>query len=404
LNEEEIMTIENRHLTKSYYKFPINIIEGKGAVLQDVNGRKYIDCMGGYGISILGHGHPKIVEAIQEQAARLITCHGSLYNDKRSELLEKLVKIAPEGINKIFFCNSGSESVECGLKLALKYTGKTQIVSMIRGYHGKTLGSLSVTWNRKYRDSFRQFLIPNTKFVPFGKINKAKEAISEKTAAVIVEPIQGESGIYVAPEGFLQNLRELCDRNETLLIFDEVQTGFGRTGKMWASQHFEVIPDIMCIAKGMAGGIPMGATLAKSEIMNSLGIGEHTTTFGGNPLASAAACATIDVIIKEKLIDRAQMLGNYFKKRLTKIQEKFRIVRDVRGLGLMIGLESRFEIKNILLSSLDRGVIVLYSGKNILRFLPPLVIEKYQIDKVVEVLEELFEEEEKLRIGKRPVT
>jgi len=354
--------------------------------------------MGGYGTSIVGHCHPKIVEAIQEQCEKLITCHGSLFNDKRAELSEKLVTMAPEGLNKIFFCNSGSESVECALKLAFKYTRKKQVISMIGGYHGKTLGSLSVTWNPKYRNNFRSFLIPNFRFVPFGNIEKAKEAVSKETAAIIIEPIQGENGIHVAPDGFLQDLREVCDEQEILLIFDEVQTGFGRTGKMWASQHWDVIPDVMCIAKCMAGGIPMGATLAKRGIMESLRIGEHTTTFGGNPIACAAACATIDVLVQEKLLERARTLGKHFKEILNGIKEQSRIVREVRGLGLMMGMESRFDVYRILMKAIDRGVILLYSGRNVLRFLPPLVIERHQLGKVAEVFEELLRDEEKSRI------
>jgi len=392
------MAIENSFLANVYQRFPVGVVRGQGAILQDADGRRYIDCMGGYGVSILGHCHPKIVEAIKEQCEKLITCHGSLYNDKRAELVEKLIKIAPEGLNKVFLCNSGAESIECALKLAAKYSGRSQVISMMRGYHGKTLGALSATWGSKYRKPFSSFLLPNFKFVPFGNFEKVREAISEETAAVLVEPIQGESGIYVAPEGFLQNLRQLCDEHAILLIFDEVQTGFGRTGKMWASQHWNVAPDIMCLAKGMAGGIPIGATVAKKEIMDSLGIGEHSTTFGGNALASAAACATIDAIVQEKLVERARTLGEYFKDVLTEMQGKLRIVREVRGLGLMIGMELRFDVYNILMKAIDNGVILLYSGRNILRFLPPLVIEEYQLERVAAVLEELLKEEEKTRL------
>ncbi|MEM2936423.1 MAG: aminotransferase class III-fold pyridoxal phosphate-dependent enzyme, partial [Candidatus Bathyarchaeia archaeon] len=214
------------------------------------------------------------------------------------------------------------------------------------------------------------------------------------------EPIQGESGIYVAPDGFLQSLREICDETGACLILDEVQTGLGRTGRMWASQHWNVTPDIMCIAKAMAGGIPMGATLAKGEVMDSLKTGEHSSTFGGNPLACAAACATIDLIVEKNLSERAKTLGEHFKDRLLEIQGKSRIVREVRGLGLMIGLESRFDVYNLLMRALSKGVILLYSKKNILRFLPPLVIERPQLDKVADILEGLLREEEQERLSK----
>lgn len=394
MNESEIMRIEDSFLAQVYQKFPVCLTSGRGAVLYDVNGREYIDCMGGYGVSIVGHCHPRVVKAINEQSERLLSCHGSFYNDKRAELLEKLVKITPEGLNSVFLSNSGAESVECALKIAAKYTGRKEVVSMVRGYHGKTLGALSATWNPKYRESFKGFISPNFKFVPFGKTDKIEEAVSDDTAAVIVEPIQGESGVYVAPDGFLEYLREICDHNGIVLIFDEVQTGFGRTGKMWACQHWDVAPDVMCVAKSMAAGIPMGATIAREDIMKSLGVGEHSATFGGNPVACAAASAVIDVILGEGLVERARQLGGFFGNALLGIQDRHKIVREVRGLGLMIGLQSRFDVYNILMKALERGIILLYSGRNILRFLPPLVISKAQLSKVADTLEDILTEEE----------
>ena len=398
MKEEEAMRLEDSLLAGVYQKFPITVVKGRGALVWDINGRKFIDLTGGYGVSLVGHCHPKVVDAVKNQCEKLITCHGSLYNDKRAELLEKLGKIAPEGLNKAFLCNSGAESVECALKLAVKYTGRKEFIAMSGGYHGKTLGALSATWGPKYRKPFQPLLIPSVKFVPFGDIDKFEEAVTRDTAAVITEPVQGENGIYVAPNGFLQSLREVCDERDALLIFDEVQTGFGRTGRMWASQHWQVTPDIMCIAKSMAGGVPMGATVARGEVMDAFKTGEHSSTFGGNPLVCAAACATIDVVVGEELPERARVLGEYFKGRLLEIQEKSRIVREVRGLGLMIGLESRFDVYNLLMKAIDRGLIMLYSKKNILRFLPPLVIEKPQLEKAATILEELLSEEEQERL------
>ena len=360
-----------------------------------MNGKAYIDCMGGYGVSLIGHCHPKVVKAIKEQCERLITCHGSLYNDKRAELLEKLAKIAPRGLNKIFLSNSGAEAVECAIKIAVKYTGKNEIISMVRGFHGKTLGALSATWNPKYRGAFKQLLSPKFKFVPFGKLERIEGAITEDTAAVIVEPVQGEGGVHVAPQGYLEGLRKLCDEHEIILIFDEVQTGFGRTGRMWASEHWGVAPDVMCVAKAMGGGMPIGATVARGDVMGSLKIGEHTSTFGGNPLACAAASATIDVIIEEKLAERARELGGKFKGVLQNMVSEFRILREVRGLGLMIGLEARVDTRDVLLKALEKGVILLYSGRNVIRFLPPLVISMEQLEKVAEVLEDILSEKER---------
>jgi len=389
---------EDRFLARVYQRFPVTVVKGRGAVLWDAEEREYIDLMGGYGVSLVGHCHPRVVEAVREQCGRLITCHGSLYSDRRAELAEKLVKIAPRGLDRVVLCNSGAESVECALKAAVKHTGRREVVAMTGGYHGKTLGALSATWDPKYRRPFQPLLAPGFRFTPFGDLEKAAAAVSGETAAVIAEPVQGESGVYPAPEGFLQGLRRLCDERGALLILDEVQTGLGRTGRMWASQHWDTVPDILCIAKGMAGGVPMGATLARGEVMDSLGRGEHTTTFGGSPLACAAACATIDVIVEEGLPDRARSLGEYLMGRLRGFQERFRVVREVRGLGLMVGLESRFDVYGLLTGAIERGVIMLYSKRNILRFLPPLTIEKPLLEKALGVLEELLEAEERERL------
>ena len=397
MDESRIVEVEESHLARVYHRFPICICRGRGALLYDVEGRRYLDCMGGYGVSLVGHSHPRVVEAIREQCERLIFCHSSLYNDARAELVERLIEIAPEGLEKVFLSNSGAESVECAIKLAVKYTGRSEFISMVRGYHGKTLGALSATWNPKYRKAFKSILIPNFKFVPFGRLDRVEEAISNRTAAVIAEPIQGEGGVHIAPEGFLQGLRKLCDEHGALLILDEVQTGFGRTGRMWASEHWGVSPDVMCVAKSIAGGLPMGATLARSEIMDSLRVGEHTTTFGGNPLACAAACATIDIIVEERLVERARRLGGFFMKLLSNLQD-LRIVRDVRGLGLMIGVECRVDIYNVLMGCIRRGMIPLYSGRNVIRLLPPLVIKEDELAEAAQILEDALREEEQ-KIG-----
>jgi acetylornithine/LysW-gamma-L-lysine aminotransferase len=373
------------------------IVKGRGSILWDINGKEYIDCMGGYGVAIVGHCNPKVISAVEAQLNKLITCHGSLYNDARANLLEKITKISPKGLDGVYLCNTGAEAVECALKLARRYTGKPEVIAMTRSYHGKTLGALSATWNQKYRTPFMP-LVPEIKFAPFGDAEKVGEAITEKTGAIIVEPIQGESGIYVAPDGFLKELREICDEKDIVLIFDEIQTGFGRTGKMWACEHWNIIPDVICMAKGIAGGFPLGATLAKREVMSAFRTGDHTSTFGGNPLSCAASCATIDYILEENLVERATSLGIVFKDRLNKIKDKCRIVRDVRGLGLMLAMELKFDIRNILMKGINRGLIMLYSGKNILRFLPPLVISEKQIHRAMDILDALVSEDEKSRI------
>lgn len=397
MNEDEVISIEESLMANVYSKRPIVLAKGRGALVWDINGKEYIDCMGSYGVCIVGHSHPKVVEAIKKQAESLISCHGSLYNEARSTLLQKITSIAPKGLNKVFLGNSGAESIECALKLARKFSGKPEIIAMMGAYHGKTMGALSATWNKKYREPFEP-LIPGFKHVLPFNIQKMRETVTEKTAAVIVEPIQGESGVKVPPDGFLKALREICDEKGILLIFDEIQTGFGRTGKIFACEHWNVVPDILCLAKSVAGGLPIGVTIAEEEIMSSFKIGEHTSTYGGNPLTCAAACAAIDVMVEERLPERAAKLGAYFKERLEGLETRHGIIREVRGLGLMIGVELRFDVLSVLTKSANNGVLLLDAGRNVLRFLPPLVIEEEQIDNVIAVLDEVLEDEEHGRL------
>ena len=392
MNEQEIIDLEEKLMANVYSKRPRVITKGRRALVWDIDGKEYIDCTGSYGVSIVGHCHPRIVEAVKRQVNTLISCHASFYNDVRSELLQKITSIAPEGLNKVFLSNSGSESVECAIKLARKFSGKPEIIAMVGAFHGKTMGALSATWKQKYRGPFEP-LVPEFKHVPPNNLEKVKDAITEKTAAILVEPIRGEGGVRVPSDNFLPGLREICDEKGVLLIFDEVQTGFGRTGKVFACEHWDVVPDILCLAKSVAGGLPMGATLAKEEVMASFKRGEHTSTFSGNPLVCAAASAAIDVLVEEKLPERAATLGRYFMDKLEGLRDKYRIVREVRGLGLMIGMELRFDVYNIIMGCMDRGALILDAGRNVLRFLPPLVIEKEQIDRVVDVLDVVLGEE-----------
>ncbi|MEM3722446.1 MAG: aspartate aminotransferase family protein, partial [Candidatus Bathyarchaeia archaeon] len=389
MDESSIMTLEDKYMIRSYAKRPIVISKGEGVYLWDINGKKYLDFTGNYGVCILGYSHPAIVQAIKRQVERLIPCHGSFYNETRAKFLEKLIKIAPKGLTKAFLGNSGAESVECAIKMARKYTGKTEIIAMMGGFHGKTMGALSATWKEKYRGPF-QPLVPDFKHVPRFNLQKIKEAITEKTAAIIAEPVQGESGVIVPPEGFFQSLRELCDKTGVLLILDEVQTGMGRTGKMFACEHWAITPDILCVAKSIAGGLPLGATLAKEEIASALEVGEHTSTFGGNPVACAAGCATIDVLIEEKLPEKVGKLGRYFLDRLEELQLRHRIMREVRGLGLMAGVELKIDVLNVILGALQKGVLMLDAGKNVLRFLPPFIITEKDIDTVITVMDEIL--------------
>jgi LysW-gamma-L-lysine/LysW-L-ornithine aminotransferase len=390
------MSEEDQHLsTTLYQKFPVRIDRGKGVRVWDTSGKEYIDCMGGYGVALVGHCNPRVVEAIKNQAEKLIVCHMSFYNDAREDFLRKMATIAPRGLSKIFFSNSGAEAVEAALKFSRRYTGKPGIISMSGGYHGKTFGALSATYSEKYRKPFMP-LLENVKFLPY-TTTRIEDAVNDNIGAVIVEPIQGETGIILPPEGLLQNMREVCTKHGIVLIFDEIQSGLGRTGKMWAGENWKTIPDIMCLAKGLAGGVPIGLTLSKPEIVEALRVGEHSSTFGGNPLACAAGAATIGSLIEDKLVENAANVGGYFKDGLLKLKEKHRIVRDVRGLGMMLALELRFDVRNLLLDGIRHGLLMLYSGKNILRLLPPLVMDKETISQALENMDELLSEEEKRR-------
>ncbi|MCW4033938.1 MAG: aspartate aminotransferase family protein, partial [Candidatus Bathyarchaeota archaeon] len=282
MNEKEIIETEQKVMADTFAKRDLTLTKGKGALVWDINGNEYIDCTGSYGVAVVGHCHPKVVEAVQNQVEKLIACHASFYNDSRSILLKKIIGLAPEGLTRVFLSNSGAESVECALKLARKYSGKPEIIAMVGAFHGKTMGALSATFKKKYRVPFMP-LVPGFKHVPPNNLEKLKAAITDKTAAIIVEPVRGEGGILLNSDDFLSGVRELCNEKGVLLIFDEVQTGFGRTGKVFACENYNVTPDILCLAKSVAGGLPMGATFAKEEVMAAFNRGEHSSTFSGNP-------------------------------------------------------------------------------------------------------------------------
>ncbi len=403
MNDQEIMDIENRYLANVFSKKPVVFTSGKGALLWDIDGKEYVDCASSYGVAALGHCHPKVVEAVKAQVEQLITLHGCYYNDKRAEYTQKLINIMPNGLDKMFFSNSGAESVECAIKLARKATGKTEIIAVMGGYHGKTMGALSATWDKKYREPFMP-LIPDVKHVPPDNAQKIGEAISDKTAAVLLEPIRGEGGIRVPPDGYLQEVREICNRRGVLLMFDEVQTSFGRTGKLFGQENWGVTPDVMCLAKPFAGGLPIGITVAKESLISMFKVGEHSTTFSGSPLVCAAGCAAVDALVEEKIPEKAASNGRYFKQQLQELAEKHKIVKEVRGLGLMLGMELRFDVYGVIKKALQKGVLLIDAGRTVVRILPPLVINKVQIDRAITVLDEALEEEENERASSSTVS
>jgi len=372
--------IEDQCSVGVYQKRDIVIVRGEGARVWDDAGREYVDCVAGIGVANVGHCHPAVVAAIQAQAARLITCNELFYNDARAQCLERLDRITPEGINRFFLCNSGTEAVEGAIKFARMATGRKHVVAAMRGYHGKTLGSLSATWERKYKEPFAP-LVPDFSHVPYNNIAEFEKAIDDQTAAVILEPVQGEGGVRPATTEFLQAIRKACDRKGALLIIDEIQTGFGRTGRLFACEHFGVLPDIITMAKGIAGGVPMGA-IGIDRRVGDIEKQSHTSTFGGNPLACAAAVAAIDVLTGEDLPRRAAETGAYFVRRLREIESPR--IREIRGLGLMIGIEMKDKAGPVAQALMQEGVLALLAGTTVLRFLPPLVITREQVDRVVE--------------------
>ena len=396
MNDNEIKDLENRYLANVFAKKPVTLTRGKGSIVWDINGREYLDCTSSYGVAALGHCHPKIVEAIKSQADQLITCHSCYYNDKRAEFVEKLIKITPNGLNKAFLSNSGAESVECAIKLARKATGKTEIIALMGSYHGKTMGALSATWDKKYRSPFMP-LVPDIKHVPPDDAAKIENAISENTAAVLMEPIRGEGGIRVPPNRYLQEVSEICNKRGVLLMLDEVQTSFGRTGKLFGCENWNVTPDIMCLAKPFAGGLPIGITVAKENIMSTLKVGEHSTTFSGSPIVCAAGCAAIDVLVEEKLADKAASDGKYFKNKLEDLATKHKIIKEIRGLGLMIGMELRYDVYGVITKMSNEGILTIDAGRTVVRMLPPLIITRPQIDLIITALDKALGDEENER-------
>jgi len=387
---------EDQFMGNLYQRFPVTIEKGVGAHVWDIDGKEYIDCMGGYGVALVGHQNQRVNKAIKEQLDKIITVHSSFYNKTREEFLKTLIELAPKGLTQVHLNNSGAEAIEAAIKFARKFTGKKGMVAMKGSYHGKSFGALSLTFNPKYRKPFEP-LVEKVSFATFGDIESLRSVIDNDTAFVILEPIQGESGIIVAPEGFLQEVRKLCDEKGILLIFDEIQAGLGRTGRLWACDHWNTAPDILCLAKGIAGGVPMGATLVRADILSVMKKGEHSSTFGGNPLSCAAGIAALKALTEDGLIENSEKMGKIFSEGLEKLKEKHTMIREIRGKGLMIGVEMKFEIKDILMGLIKEGILMLYSGRNILRILPPLVISEDDITKVLHALDSVLTEEEQKR-------
>ncbi|MCS7239009.1 MAG: aspartate aminotransferase family protein [Thermoguttaceae bacterium] len=391
MNSQEVIALFDRYVIGNYRRFPVCLVRGEGSYVWDAEGRRYLDFFPGWGCNLLGHCPPRVVEAVREQLGQLIHVPNTWYTEPQGRWAELLSQRSFGG--KAFFCNSGAEAVEAAIKLARAATprGRYKIISFDGSFHGRTFGALSATAQAKYHEGFEP-LVPGFVYAPWGDLEAVARSIDEETAAIIVEPVQGEGGIRIAPPEFLRGLRQLADENGLVLIFDEVQTGCGRTGRWFAYQHYDVVPDIMTLAKGVCGGLAGGVMLAKPELAAHLRPGMHASTFGGNPIAARAGIATIETIEKEGLLERVAELSGQFRKRLTELATRCPLVREVRILGLMIGIELHIPGAGIVQACLDRGLLINCTHETVLRLLPAMTLSNEQLEEGCHILEQVLME------------
>ena len=387
MNHKEIR-LEQRYYAQVFHRHPIVLTKGKGSIVWDTTGREYIDLTAGWGVCCLGHCHPRIISALTAQAEKLMVVSNLFYTPQQSMFAEQLVAACPEGIDRVFFVNSGSEAAEGAIKLARRATGKVAMLATENGFHGRTLGALSATGQPKHQAPY-QPLLPGFKFVPYNDLDAMAEAMTCETAAVILEPIQGEGGVHVADAAYLQGIRKLCDRFDALLILDEIQTGVGRTGAFLACLHAGVVPDILCLGKGIGGGFPLAAFLASERVMNACKPGDHGGTYSGNPLACAVGHAVVETVLEEGLSGRAAQLGTAVMERLSLLQQHMPSkIKDVRGKGLLIGLQmaSTDLAKGVISKGIERGVLYNQTAGDVIRLFPALNIPEDLLWQGVETL------------------
>jgi predicted acetylornithine/succinylornithine family transaminase len=393
MTNEEVIKVSQEVLAQTYGRFPVVLVKGQGCKVWDVEGKEYLDFVAGIGVCNLGHCHPKVVQAIREQAGKLLHVSNLYHIEPQIQLAQLLIKHS--FADRVFFCNSGTEANEAAIKLARKYSqdhfgpGRYEIISLLKSFHGRTLGALAATGQERFHKGFEP-MMPGFKFVPQGDLEAMEGAVGDSTCAIFVEPIQAEGGVNLPPENYLQGLRRLCDRRKLLLIYDEVQVGMGRTGKLFAYEHYGVAPDIMTMAKGLAGGVPIGATLATEEVAKSFTPGTHAATFGGNPLSTAAGLAALRATLEDGILENCQRSAVHFMKRLEGFKKKYRFVKDVRGKGLMVGLELDREGKSVVTDCLEKGLLINCTNETVLRFIPPLIVTREEIDRLVQALDEIF--------------
>lgn len=395
MTTQELIALSSTVLANTYARFPIVLVKGRGARLWDSEGKEYLDFVGGIAVDALGHCHPRMVEAIRAQAETLIHV-SNLYHIEPQIRLGRLL-VEHSFADRAFFCNSGAEANEAAIKLARKWakdhwsSDRTEIVCMHHAFHGRTLATVTATGNPKYLHGFEP-VMPGFKHVPFDDLRAAERAIDNRTCAVLVEPVQGEGGVNVPAEGYLPGLRRLCDEAGILLILDEVQSGMGRTGRLFACQHWGVEPDIMTLAKALAGGLPMGAMLATEQVAASFVPGTHASTFGGTPFVSAVACAVVQTILEEDLAGNAARMGTYFRETLAALQARRPTVRGVRGLGLLVGVEVTVPARDVVAACMRRGLLALTAGDQVVRFVPPLIVTQAEVDQAVAILDAALQE------------
>lgn len=390
---EELRRDADRFLMNTYARLPIAIQRGRGSKVYDLEGREYLDFVAGIAVNALGHSHPDLVAAIQKQAQSLLHVSNLYYTEPQVKLAQALVEHS--FADKVFFCNSGAEANEAAIKLARLHAHRnygperSEIVTMRGSFHGRTMATLTATGQTKVQQGFEP-LLPGFAYVPFNDLAAVEQAIGDRTAAVMLEPVQGEGGVHVADRAYLAGVRDLCRQRNVLLIFDEIQTGMGRTGTLFAYEHFGVQPDIMTLAKGLGGGLPIGACLATDAVAAAFTPGAHASTFGGNPLTCAAALAVLRVLIEGRVLEQSRRMGEYFSKGLLDLKDRLPIVKDVRGLGLLLGMELAVEGKPVVMDCLARGILINCTMERVLRFMPPLIIAQREIDRLLDVLSQLL--------------
>lgn len=390
---EEIVERERRYLLPTYNRYPLAIARGKGVFVYDVEGRRYLDLVGGLGVNALGHAHPRILKVIREQAKRAIHVSNLYYHEYQGRLAEKLCQLS--GLGRAFFSNSGTEAMEGALKLARAAghqkggEAKSDIVALAGSFHGRTFGAISLTGQEKYRAGFEP-LLPGVTFIPLNHVEALRAAVGDNTCALVLEPIQGEGGIRECSEEFLREARAAADRHQALLILDEIQCGLGRTGRMFAFQEFGIAPDVVAIAKPLAAGLPLGAFLVKEELATVIASGKHGTTFGGGPLACRVALEYFSIIEEENLLENVRRVGDYLKQELKAVVERFPVARECRGRGLIQAIELDVPARPLVEAALQRGVLFNSTQDTVLRFLPPFLLQEKQVDKGMQVLKSLL--------------